>query len=337
MEISEAGPETKPGTLEEAIKEIDRLQALNASLRSKGKVNRETKNSVFLDMFRRKEYLIHLYRDLHPDDKDSTEDDLTVVTIENVLTIKDFNDLGFMVGGQKRKLLIMIEAQSRWSINIIIRLWEYLIDTLMNYFINNGINLYNGAKVEMPDVETYVVYTGKSVPRLFSSLDKDDEGRYILSLNKEFFEGDKSKPELMAKVIYVKNGSGILGEYIRFAQVFDEQMAKFKDERAKAIQEVLRICIENSILKEYLEAHRGEVEKIMLTMVSPEYIEKVEQKSARIREAIKVMRMLGQTDAKIKDYLVKEFNLSPVYAQNWLDAVAEEEEMEEEEAATALA
>ena len=46
-----------------------------------------------------------------PDDQSVSEEDLTVVTIENVLTIKSFNDLGFMVGGQNRKLLVMIEAQ----------------------------------------------------------------------------------------------------------------------------------------------------------------------------------------------------------------------------------
>ena len=40
----------------------------------------------------------------------------------------------------------------------------------------------------------------------------------------------------------------------------------------------------------------------------------------------KIMKMLGQTDDQIKTYLVKEFNLSPGYAQNWLDAIAEEEE-----------
>ena len=45
-------------TLEDALKEIDRLQAQNAALRGKGKVNWEAKNSVFLDMFGRKEYLI---------------------------------------------------------------------------------------------------------------------------------------------------------------------------------------------------------------------------------------------------------------------------------------
>lgn len=315
-------------TIEDLQKEIDRLKAQNASLRSAGKVNRETKNSVFLDMFKRKEYLLRLYRDLHPDDQDISEDDLTVVTIENVFTIKDFNDLGFMVAAAKRKILIMVEAQAKWSTNVIIRIWEYVIDTLMNYFINNGDNLYESAKVEMPDIETYVVYTGKSVPRIFGKLDKDDAGRYILSLNKEFFDGKPGQPELMAKVIYVKNGSGILEEYIRFSQVFDEQMSKCKDdkEKAKAIQEIFKICIGEDILKEYLEAHRGEVEKIMMTMVSPEYIERAEQKSSAIRATIGTMRDMGQPDDRIVGYLIEKYHLTSGYAQNWLDAVVEEEE-----------
>ena len=91
--------EEKTLTIEEALKEIDRLKDQNASLRSAGKVNREAKNSVFLNMFKRKEYLIRLYRDLHPESQNVSEDDLTVVTLENVFSIKHFNDLGFMVSG----------------------------------------------------------------------------------------------------------------------------------------------------------------------------------------------------------------------------------------------
>ena len=322
-------PEEKPQmTIEEALKEIDRLKAQNAALRSSGKVNRETKNSVFLDMFGRKEYLLRLYRDLHPEDDSVSEDDLTVVTIDNVFTVKSYNDLGFMVAGSRRRLLVMVEAQSKWSTNVIIRIWDYLLDTIMNYFINNGDNLYESAKVEMPDVETYIVYTGKSEPKLFGKLDRDDAGRYILSLNREFFEGRACQPELLAKVIYVKNGSGILEEYIRFSQIFDDQMSKCKgeDEKPSAMQEVFRICVKESILKDYLEAHRGEVEKIMMTMVSPEYIEKAEQKSARIREAIYTMHSLGYSEEDIRKHIMARFSLSEGYAQNWLDAVAEEEE-----------
>ena len=315
-------------TLDAALKEIERLQAQNAALRGAGKANREAKNSVFLDLFRRKEYLLQLYQSLHPDDKDTSEEDLTVVTIENVLTFKHHNDLGFLRGKQNQKLLIMAEAQSSWSINILFRLWEYVIDTLMNYFINNGYDLYSTPKLEMPDVETYVIYTGKATPKILLSenLETDEQGRYILSLNREFFGGVAGKPELTAKVIYLKNGTGILEEYIRFSQIFDEQMTKYKEDQSKAMQEIFRICREEGILADYLAEHRTEVEKIMLTMVSPEYIEKAAQKTAKIQSAIETMRAFGHSEEEIKNYLVQKFGITPGYAQNCLDAEWDEDE-----------
>ena len=90
-------------------------------------------------------------------------------------------------------------------------------------------------------------------------LEKHGEGRYVLSLNKEFSEAGQL--DLIEKVIYVKNRSGIVQEYIRFSQIFDEQMAKLKtdQDRTKAIQEVFRICEKEKILTEYLQQHRGEV------------------------------------------------------------------------------
>ena len=116
--------------LEEVKQEIKRLKAQNAALRGQGKVNREAKNSVFLDLFGRKEYLIQMYRDLHPEDTETTEDDLTVVTVENVLTIKPYNDLGAIFSRRTGNLLIMAESQAKWSINVLIRLWEYVIDAI---------------------------------------------------------------------------------------------------------------------------------------------------------------------------------------------------------------
>ncbi len=49
---------------------------------------RTAKNSVFLDLFQNKSYLLKLYKTLHPEDTVATEDSLTDVTIENVLTDK---------------------------------------------------------------------------------------------------------------------------------------------------------------------------------------------------------------------------------------------------------
>lgn len=63
---------------------------------------------------------------VHPEDTDVTEDDIGNVTINNVFTDQEYNDLGMTVRG---KLLLMLECQSSWSMNIIIRLFLYLAHT----------------------------------------------------------------------------------------------------------------------------------------------------------------------------------------------------------------
>ena len=57
-------------------------------------------------------YLLKLYQILHPEDITATEDSLTDITIENVLTDNLYNDSGFIVNN---KLMILVEAQSTWT------------------------------------------------------------------------------------------------------------------------------------------------------------------------------------------------------------------------------
>ena len=71
---------------------------------------RTAKNSVFLDLFQDKKNLLKLYKTLHPEDTDATEDTLSIVTIDNVLTDNLYNDLGIMVGNNR--LLLLLESQS---------------------------------------------------------------------------------------------------------------------------------------------------------------------------------------------------------------------------------
>ena len=78
------------------------------------------KDSIFRDLFQNPDYLIELYQVLHPEDKTVIKEDIRAVTIQNVLMDQMYNDLGFMVRG---KLLVLTEAQSTWSVNIIIRIF----------------------------------------------------------------------------------------------------------------------------------------------------------------------------------------------------------------------
>lgn len=75
-------------------------------------MKRIIKSSVFTDLFGDFKYLIKLYRALHPEDTTTTEKDIVDVTINNVLTDNQYNDLGFRIGNT---LLVLVEHQSTWS------------------------------------------------------------------------------------------------------------------------------------------------------------------------------------------------------------------------------
>ncbi len=64
-------------------------------------------------MFQDKKYLIQLYQALHPEDTETTEDELKDITIKNILVDACYNDLGFTVGD---KIMILTEAQTREAV-----------------------------------------------------------------------------------------------------------------------------------------------------------------------------------------------------------------------------
>ena len=196
------------------------------------------KDSVFSDLFKSKKYLIQLYKALHPEDVTATEDELTDITIRNVLTDNLYNDLGFSLG---EKIFILVEAQSVWTLNIIIRALLYLAQTYHDYFERTNQNLYKSKKVKMPKPELYVVYVGnhKNIP---------DE----ISLSKEFFDGADIAIDVKVKVICENDTDSIINQYIIFSKVYDEQRTKYGRTK-KAITETIRICKDRNVLREYLE------------------------------------------------------------------------------------
>lgn len=133
------------------------------------------KDTVFRDLFSQKKYLLQMYQALHPDDTTIKADDLNTVTLKSILMNGIYNNLGFMVRGSQ--LLILVEAQSIWSPNIVIRSLMYLMDTCQEYFMEKKIKLYGSHKADIPKPELYVIYTG-------------DKGSYpdVLLLKDEFLQ-----------------------------------------------------------------------------------------------------------------------------------------------------
>ena len=67
------------------------------------------RDSVFSDLFSSKKYLLELYRVLHPEYTSATQDDLSNVTIKNVLMGNFYNDLCFTA---RNTLLILTRDAS---------------------------------------------------------------------------------------------------------------------------------------------------------------------------------------------------------------------------------
>ncbi len=220
---------------------------------------RTAKNSVFLDLFQDKSYLLKLYKTLHPEDTDATEDSLTDVTITNVLTDNLYNDLGFIANN---KLMILVEAQSTWTVNILVRILLYLAQSYHEYFQRTCQDYYKSRKVKMPKPELYVIFTGNKGR-------KPDK----ISLSREFFEGADIDIEVKAKVICESATDDIINQYIIFCKVFNEQTRKHGMTR-KAVTETIRVCRDRNVLREYLARREKEVVTIMMSLFDEEQIMK---------------------------------------------------------------
>jgi hypothetical protein len=254
------------------------------------KAKRTAKNSVFLDLFQDKKNLLKLYKTLHPEDTDATEDTLDIVTIDNVLTDNLYNDLGIMVGNNR--LLLLLEAQASWTVNILIRILLYLAQSYHEYFERTSQSLYKSKKVKMPKPELYVIYTG-------------NKGRKpdTISLSKEFFNGADIDIdiEIKAKVIYESDKDNIINEYIVFCKVFNEQI-KEHGMTKQAVTETIRICKDRNILKQYLSSKELEVVTIMMSLFDDEQIMRTYAKDME-RETTKrnVLTMIERGRIKVEE------------------------------------
>lgn len=221
-------------------------------------MKRGIKDSVFTLMFREPKYALQLYQALHPEDRDVTEADCKIVTLENILTVGQFNDLGLLV---RDRLLLLTEAQSTFSVNIAPRLLMYVANSYKEYVDDRNLDLYGSKPLKLPRPELYVVYTGQrqNVPDMVR-----------LS---ELYEG-AGDVDLCVHVIRRTGTGDILDQYVRFCEITDENRRKYGI-TGKAIEETLRQCREEGILVPFLASREKEVRDIMVTLFSEERIREI--------------------------------------------------------------
>lgn len=245
---------------------------------------RNAKDTVFTSLFRNREYLFQLYQTLHPEDKVSNPEDLTIVTLENIMAGGIHNDLGFQL---KEKLIFLIEAQSTWTVNILIRVFMYIAKSYQDYIYRTSQDVYASKKVVLPKPEIYVIYTGNRKTKPES-----------ISLAEEFFPGEECCLDVKIRMIYDGKKGDIINQYVTFTKIFDEQVKKYGLVE-KAVRETIRICRDRNVLKKYLDGRESEVVDIMITLFSEEEIWDMQIRSVRREAAEEAVETMKATAKKL--------------------------------------
>ena len=259
---------------------------------SKNKPNYTLKDSLFIDLFSDKMRLIQLYKSLIDDQRQINPEDIEILTIQNIILRGIYNDLGFRV---KDEIIILMEAQTTYTTNIVLRILFYLSETLKNYIIDSSENknlneLYNTKPRIIPKIKLFVVYTGDKAMQ-----DHD------LHLKDVMVENDIiSDIDMKVRVLCTGNKKSILGQYILFTRVYTKQKKECKDIET-AVKNTIEICMNDEILKEYLEYRKMEVQEMITAFTTQE-----EAFESFLKDEVKRGRKEGEEKGKI-DTLIKFF------------------------------
>ena len=263
------------------------------------KVKWNAKDTVFVDLFHISKYRYQLFQVLHPEMADVKETDIVPVTLNPIILNHSYNDLGLLV---KDKLLIFVEAQSTWSKNILVRILLYLAMTYQDYITEHGLYVYGSKKIEIPEPEFYVIFTGN---RKFT--------KNTICMKEDFWNNPNANVDVVAKVIYAENKEDIIGQYIIFSHVLDNQIQKHGRNKT-AVEETIRICKREGVLKEYLESREKEVIDIMITLFGQEYAVEAyaadREKTGMIKNTVEMCQEFGTTIEEAIQKLISKFGIS---------------------------
>lgn len=231
--------------------------------------NSKHKDTLFRKLFgENKENALSLYNAVNGT-KYTNTDDLEFTTLGDVIYMKMKNDISFLFD----QYLNLYEHQSTLNDNMPLRGFIYFGD-LYRQLIPESERLYGTKMIELPAPKYIVFYNGAK---------KLEEGRKELHLSDAFRPYGVSEGfEWTATVLDINYGSNaeiiekcrVLSDYTCFISKIREFSQETGD-YGKAIDEAVEYCIQNDILREFLEKHRREVKNMCLTEFDEERYGKI--------------------------------------------------------------
>ena len=223
------------------------------------KHNRRYKDSVFVDFFgedkNAKANFLSLYNALHGTELDASSVELEPLRLEQVMYMAFRNDIAYLIDG---KIIALVEHQSTINANMPLRFLQYAARLYER--IQNPRDRYLRRLKKIPTPEFYVFYNGE----------EDYPESATLRLSDAFITApEKPSLELIVSVtnINYNKGSEILHtckplkEYTLFV---DAVRRHTKLDSENGFRNAIKECIQNDILREYLQRKSKEVMNMLI-------------------------------------------------------------------------
>ena len=235
-------------------------------------VRRNHKDLLFVRLFRDKKALLQLYNALNGTHYED-EQDLTIVTIDDVVYMGLKNDCAFIIGSY----LNLYEHQSTFCPNMPIRGLFYLSGIYQGYIAEHGLNMYGSGLLRLPTPQYVVFYNGTEARpereelRLTSSFESENSCLELVVTVYNINQG--MNPEIMAQCRTLADYAALIGKI----REYQSQGLSLRD----AVDAACVYCIEHDILKDFLTKHRNEVTKVLLTEYDAKKQRKMDIRDAR--------------------------------------------------------
>ena len=220
--------------------------------------NRRYKDSVFVDLFSEdvtaKDNFLSLYNALHGTDYHSTGI-LKKLRLKQVMYMTFTNDVSYLVDN---KIIILAEHQSTMNENMPLRCLEYV--TRLYEQIQKPRVKYCRTLHKIPMPEFYVFYNGK----------EQLPANQVLKLSDAFTaQTETPNLELIVQLMNINYDKGnqvvqrckTLQQYSLFVHEVRRHIAA---DRKHGFEKAIKDCIQNNILKEYLQRKAKEVMNMLI-------------------------------------------------------------------------
>ena len=212
--------------------------------------NKKYRDSVFRDYFNEPTRLLSLCNAiLGTQHSDVAE--LKINTLEGIFFDNQKNDISCTIGNN---FLVLVEHQTTVNNNMPFRCLSYVAE-LLNNLIENKDKLYHKALIRFPAPKFFVLYDGDAkeplqrTMRLSEAFD-DDNSSLELVVTAYNINHDLEQP-LLSKCRYLREYSILVGKV--------KEGLRSGLTRKEAISRAVKYCLDNGLMKGYLEEKSQEV------------------------------------------------------------------------------